>query len=48
MAVRKPYKTPIELIFRKVFQREMTPQERRILLGRRLAEASRKKDLGSR
>jgi hypothetical protein len=45
MAVRKPYKTPIELIFRKVFQREMTPQERRILLGgpRRLAEASRKK-----
>jgi hypothetical protein len=35
MIVRKVPKTPIELIFAKVFKREMTIQERRILLGRR-------------
>ena len=33
MIVRKAYKTPIELIFWKVFKREMNVEERRILLG---------------
>ena len=28
-------KTPIELIFREIVKREMTPQERRILLRKR-------------
>ena len=34
MIVREVRKTPIELIFAKVFKSEMTIQERRILVGR--------------